>query len=207
MNIELDGKLALIGGAAGPLSTAIRQALADNGARVLETDPANAASPSAAIKAASDPFVLVLVSRGADGLPDADADFATERRDFSHEIRRLAPKLKRVVIVFSAAGLVPVKGFAEFSADQAALASLTRSLAMDLGPPVVVNAVCVGAYDAGPADMRTPRFLSHAAVKRPAQLAEIVAAVLFLADPENSYMTGHTLNIDGGWAAGYARNF
>ena len=55
--------------------------------------------------------------------------------------------------------------------------------------------------------MRTPRFLSHTGVKRPAALSEIVAAVLFLADPDNSYMTGHTLNIDGGWAAGYARNF
>ena len=49
--------------------------------------------------------------------------------------------------------------------------------------------------------------LSHTALKRPARLDEIVAAVLFLADPENTYTTGHVVNVDGGFAAGYARNF
>jgi NAD(P)-dependent dehydrogenase (short-subunit alcohol dehydrogenase family) len=114
--------------------------------------------------------------------------------------------VKRVVLVFSAAGLVPVKEFAEFSADQAGLASLTRTLAMELGPSVVVNAVSVGAYDAGKY-VRTARFLTHTGSKRAARMSEITAAVLFLADPDNGYMTGHVLNVDGGWAVGYARNF
>ena len=48
-------------------------------------------------------------------------------------------------------------------------------------------------------DSVTPRrLLSHTAVKRPARIDEILAAVLFLADPDNTYMTGHTLNVDGG---------
>lgn len=204
MNIDLDGKLALVGGAMGPLTEAIRRALQESGAAVSTAEAYDAVT---AVSAVDDPFVLVLISRGANGVPDVDADHGRERHDFSRTIRLLAPRLKRVVIVYSTAGLFPVKGLADFSADQAGLASLTRTLAMDLAPSVLVNAVSVGAYDAGDADVRTPRFLTHTGVKRPAALSEIAAAVLFLADPDNSYMTGHTLNIDGGWAAGYARNF
>lgn len=206
MNIDLDGKLALVGGARGALTAAIRHALAENGAKVVEIDPAQAAEIGTADAAQGDPFVLVLVSDGANGLPEADTGFGSERADFVAAIRRLAPKLKRIVLVFSAAGLVPVKGFADFSADQAGLASLTRTLGMELGPSVVVNAVSVGAYKAN-GDLRTERFLTHTGVRRPATLDEIVSAVLFLADPDNAYMTGHTLNVDGGWAIGYARNF
>ena len=40
-----------------------------------------------------------------------------------------------------------------------------------------------------------------------AELGEIADAALFLLDPENSYTTGHVLVVDGGWTAGYARNF
>ena len=41
----------------------------------------------------------------------------------------------------------------------------------------------------------------------PAETREIAVAALFLADPENSYMNGHILTVDGGWTAGYAREF
>ena len=42
---------------------------------------------------------------------------------------------------------------------------------------------------------------------RPGPLAEVVAAVLFLCDPANTYTTGQLLAVDGGWMAGYGRNF
>jgi NAD(P)-dependent dehydrogenase (short-subunit alcohol dehydrogenase family) len=51
------------------------------------------------------------------------------------------------------------------------------------------------------------RMLDHVPLGRPATTDEIAVAVLFLADPENSYMNGHILTIDGGWAAGYNRDF
>ena len=36
---------------------------------------------------------------------------------------------------------------------------------------------------------------------------EIAQGALFLADPDNTYVTGHILVVDGGWTAGYVRNF
>jgi NAD(P)-dependent dehydrogenase (short-subunit alcohol dehydrogenase family) len=49
--------------------------------------------------------------------------------------------------------------------------------------------------------------VTHVPLARAAELAEIADAALFLLDPENSYTTGHVLVVDGGWTAGYARNF
>ncbi len=81
-----------------------------------------------------------------------------------------------------------------------------RTMAMQLGPKVLVNAVGVGAVGepllAGDAAM-----LDHASVKRPASVAEITDTVLFFCDPLNTYTTGQMLSVDGGWSAGYGRNF
>ena len=49
--------------------------------------------------------------------------------------------------------------------------------------------------------------LDHIPLGRPATVDEIAVAALFLADPENSYMNGHILTVDGGWTAGYTREF
>src|SRR5262249_24272503 len=157
------------------LTSAIRDALRENGAEIADLDPALDASGTPR----GEPFALVLVSKGAEGVPQHDTDFSSERADLLRAIRQRAPQLKRGVLLFSSAGLVPVKGFAEFSAGEAGLASLTRTLGMELGPDVCVNAVAVGAYDVPGEETGTPRFLSYAALKRPARLNEIAPAVLF----------------------------
>ena len=51
------------------------------------------------------------------------------------------------------------------------------------------------------------KMLDHVPLGRPGTTDEIAVAVLFLADPENSYTNGHMLTVDGGWTAGYAREF
>ena len=51
------------------------------------------------------------------------------------------------------------------------------------------------------------RLLSHIPLGRPAKTSEIAHAALFLAAPESSYITGHILTVDGGWIAGYSRDF
>ncbi|KAB2854527.1 MAG: SDR family oxidoreductase, partial [Bauldia sp.] len=50
-------------------------------------------------------------------------------------------------------------------------------------------------------------FLKHASVPRAGTIEEVAATVLFFCNPLNSYTTGQLLAVDGGWGAGYGRNF
>jgi NAD(P)-dependent dehydrogenase (short-subunit alcohol dehydrogenase family) len=54
---------------------------------------------------------------------------------------------------------------------------------------------------------RVQQMLDHVPLGRPGTTDEIAVAALFLADPENTYMNGHVLVVDGGWIAGYHREF
>jgi NAD(P)-dependent dehydrogenase (short-subunit alcohol dehydrogenase family) len=79
---------------------------------------------------------------------------------------------------------------------------------MMLAPEVLVNGVAAGpAGDASGLVAGEEAMLSHAALGRPARAEDVVAAVLFLCDPRNSYTTGQVLAIDAGWSAGFARDF
>ena len=49
--------------------------------------------------------------------------------------------------------------------------------------------------------------LSHIPLGRPAEVEEIAAAVTFLVAPESSYVNGTTITVDGGWTAGYTRDW
>ena len=51
------------------------------------------------------------------------------------------------------------------------------------------------------------KMIAHVPLGRPGTTDEIAVAVLFLTDPENTYTHGHILTVDGGWTAGYAREF
>ena len=65
----------------------------------------------------------------------------------------------------------------------------------------------LGYGEDGSFSERVQEMLDHVPLGRPATTDEIAVGALFLADPENSYMNGHILTIDGGWIAGYHRNF
>jgi NAD(P)-dependent dehydrogenase (short-subunit alcohol dehydrogenase family) len=182
MRIALEGRRAVILGGGGEIGQAIAAALARNGARVAWGEGA-----------AGEAWLLVQISAGLAGEADAD-----EVERFAAAARAWSPGVGRIIHVISAAGLVPLRGAAAHSARQAALASLTRALAMELAPETLVNAVAVGC---------DPRMASHAALRRTGSAEEIARATLFLADPANTYTTGHVMAVDGGWSIGYARDF
>jgi NAD(P)-dependent dehydrogenase (short-subunit alcohol dehydrogenase family) len=213
MKIDLKGRRVLALGGKGAVGAAILAALADNGAVVDERSfgPApglDCASPEAATAAAEAyvretgrPDLLVLVSDTA-GFGDGATETGEERDWFLHATRAFAPFVGRVINVVSVAGLVPVRDAIGHSAHHAALVSLTRGLAMELGPDVLVNALAVGAVGEDGS-----RLVSHSPLKRSATAAEVGVAALFLADPRNTYTTGHVMAVDGGWSIGYARDF
>jgi NAD(P)-dependent dehydrogenase (short-subunit alcohol dehydrogenase family) len=94
-----------------------------------------------------------------------------------------------------------------YVATKGAIVALTRALATELGPHEIrVNAIAPGAFpteaeraqhsDLGAYEQRI--FESQALTRR-GTLEELAAAVTFLAGPEASFITGQTLNVDGGW--------
>ena len=125
----------------------------------------------------------------------------------------------RIINIASIAGLVPLRLQCAFVAAKAGVVNLTRAMALELGPfGVLVNGIAPGSTltdgtrklfygEDGLFRESARRMLDHVPLGRPATPAEIAVAALFLADPENTYTHGHILTVDGGWTAGYARDF
>jgi NAD(P)-dependent dehydrogenase (short-subunit alcohol dehydrogenase family) len=114
----------------------------------------------------------------------------------------------RIVFLLSAIAAMPMRRHPAFSVEMAGILAGVRTLAMEFGPKVLVNAVGFGMVDNGGALVCGDLVqMSHTPLGRAAALEEAVAPVLFFCDPLNSYTTGQMLAVDGGWSAGYGRNF
>ena len=125
----------------------------------------------------------------------------------------------RIVNISSIAGLVPLRLQIAYVAAKAGVANLTRGMAVELGAEgILVNAVAPGstltrgteALFYGPDGAYTENaasLLSHIPLGRPGKTDEMAHAVLFLVAPESSYITGAILTVDGGWTAGYVRDW
>lgn len=94
----------------------------------------------------------------------------------------------------------PLRDHPAYCAAKAALAALTRSLALDLAPHVRVNAVAPGAilwpeHEADPA--RRAQLLAATPLRRTGTPEDIAEAVRWLAQ-DAGYVTGQILRVDGG---------
>jgi len=120
-----------------------------------------------------------------------------------HLVDRKAPG--SLVFVSSMAGLMasPLQGI--YGMTKAAVISLTKTLAFELGPSGIrVNAIAPGLVDTrfSQAMIQNPdiveRIVARCPLGRYGEADEIAGAALFLASDAASYVTGHTLVVDGG---------
>ena len=109
-----------------------------------------------------------------------------------------------IINITSTMGRVPGRGFAAYGTAKAALAHYTRLSALDLAPRIRVNAIAPGSILTSaleilatndeirdPMEKATP-------MRRLGDPLDIAAAAVYLASPAGSYLTGKTLEVDGG---------
>ena len=115
----------------------------------------------------------------------------------------------RIVNLSSQAGFVALPGEAIYCMTKAAISHLTKCLAVEWGAHgITVNAVAptfIATPGTEPA-LADPKFRADveeriAALHRIGTPNEVAGAVLFLASPTASLITGETIMIDGGWTA------
>ncbi|HEV2696716.1 MAG TPA: glucose 1-dehydrogenase [Terriglobales bacterium] len=248
---DVQGKIALVTGAARGLGRAISLVLAHSGADValglrdvsadagvaseialmgrralpLQMDVSRLDQVSSAIEKASDHFGrLDILVNNAGIAPENLAENVTEK-DFD---ATLAVNLKGTFFASQAAGRIMIRqnygriinmssqaGFAALPTEsiycmtKAAIAHLTKCLAVEWGKyNITVNAVAptfihtpgTGEYLSNPQN-RADTIERIAALHRIGEPMEVAGAVVFLASEAASLITGHTLLIDGGWTA------
>jgi 3-oxoacyl-[acyl-carrier protein] reductase len=113
----------------------------------------------------------------------------------------------RVINLSSVSGQMGLFGQANYSSSKAAIIALTKVSARELArQKITVNAIAPGFIDVGMSkgmpDEVTENFKKQIPLGRLGDVQEIVNAALFLASPMASYITGHVLNVNGGYYMG-----
>lgn len=115
-----------------------------------------------------------------------------------------------IITTASVAGLQQNEGFFDYSATKAAVISMTKTAAVELG----LRGIRCNAVAPGP--VRTPMLppghilntlaKQLSALGRIAEVDDLVGVYHFLASDESKYVTGHTMVVDGGRLTGYRKD-
>jgi NAD(P)-dependent dehydrogenase (short-subunit alcohol dehydrogenase family) len=197
----------------------------------LETDVASATDVSRAVDACVATFggLDILVNNAAVHFARAVDEYTLEEIDLLlgvnlkgalFAVRAALPALRTargaIVSVSSMTALVGQSNGAVYVATKGALISLTKALALELGADGIrVNCVCPAGVDTRlmrdwAATMPDPEQVLRGQAtmhltNRLATPEEIAAAILFLASPAASFITGVALPVEGGATLGYRR--
>ncbi|MBI3667851.1 MAG: SDR family oxidoreductase [Acidobacteria bacterium] len=238
---RLDGKVALITGAAGEIGSAVARLFRSQGASLAlvdvnqqgvlalaeelseaamacQADVSTAGGCRRAVDAAVERFqrldVLVNNAGICPRIPflksteeDWDRIVAVNQKSMYFCSQAAAPHLRRtkgrIISVASYAGRAGAAANASiYSGTKGAIIAMTKAIARELAPDVTVNAVAPGAIDSAMVNVLAPdrlqALLQTIPLQRLGTVDEVAKAILFLAT-EGSYMTGATIDANGGW--------
>jgi 3-oxoacyl-[acyl-carrier protein] reductase len=113
----------------------------------------------------------------------------------------------RIINMSSVSGQMGLFGQANYSSSKAGIIALTKVSAREFARQnITVNAIAPGFIDVGMSkgvpDQAMQTFIKQIPLGRLGDVSEIVNAALFLASPMASYITGHLLNVNGGFYMG-----
>jgi NAD(P)-dependent dehydrogenase (short-subunit alcohol dehydrogenase family) len=125
-------------------------------------------------------------------------------------IQAVVPQMKqkkygKILNVSSVAGIISKPSQCSYSATKSGLLGLTRSIALDLASyNILVNAICPGTTQTAMVESilsisQKESIINNVPLGRLAIPDEIATYVLFLVSRLNSYMTGQTVVVDGGY--------
>jgi NAD(P)-dependent dehydrogenase (short-subunit alcohol dehydrogenase family) len=250
VNINLNGQVALVTGAARGIGRACALALAEAGADLaiglrdfrsdnglsseirslgrkvlpMQMNVADVAEVRAAVKNIENEFgrLDILVNNAGIGPPNLIEDVTEVDFDYTVNVNlkgtfftsqaagRLMAKQRygRIINLSSQAGFIALPSESVYCMTKAGISHLTKCFAVEFGKHnITVNAVA-------PTFIETPgtkkwlenedfkkKVLSNIVLGRVGTPQDVSGAVLFLASPAASMITGTTLMIDGGWTA------
>ena len=125
-------------------------------------------------------------------------------------IRHVVPIMKsskhtgKIVNMASIKGLYSSVGRVAYASSKAAVINLTTGLAKELAPKILVNAVAPGFTSTEMTENtwsdRIKKQVDNILLQRMADPKEIAEVVLFLSGDKSEYITGQTINVDGGFS-------
>ncbi|WP_425073572.1 SDR family NAD(P)-dependent oxidoreductase [Sagittula sp. S175] len=154
----------------------------------------------------------ILIAGEVDGLPEAhwDAVMDVNAKGAFMVIQALLPSMKargygRIVNIASIGGKHGAPAQAHYSASKAAVMGFSRVLAQEVGSlGITVNCVCPGIIltDMGRVNLDDPHvraaWSAKTALARIGDPEDVVGPVAFFASDDSAFVTGQTLNVDGG---------
>ena len=245
---RLDGKCAIVTGAAQGIGATFAKALAQEGAQVVVTDVTDTKECVDAITQAggkaigmkvdvtSNEDLAAMVAKAEDAfgpveiivnnagifanlklrpfweIPDEEWDtvMRVNTRGIFQVVKACLPSMQKngrgkVINIASGTFFYGPPGFAHYVASKGAVIGMTRSMGRELGGQnITVNAIAPGLTESegvqANADFDKARAptLAGRSIQRDMVPEDMVGALLFLAAPDSDFITGQTMNIDGG---------